>query len=88
MKAEQDGYRHEARSSPEMHVLSFQSGQTTNQTRVSKPLWEGLATTFHARNHRTATGSSREGAKSAMPKKSKNAEPSFPTVDTFKEQVI
>jgi hypothetical protein len=68
--------------------LSFLSDQTTNQTRVSKPLWVGLATTFHARNHRTATGSSREGAKSAMPKKSKNAEPSFPTVDKFKEQVI
>jgi ethanolamine ammonia-lyase small subunit len=48
--------------------LSFQSDHATNQTSVSKPLQEGLATAFRARNHQTATGSLREGAKSAMPK--------------------
>jgi hypothetical protein len=48
--------------------LSFQSDQVTNQTRVSKPLQEGLATAFRTRNHQTATSSSREGAKSAMAK--------------------
>jgi hypothetical protein len=48
--------------------LSFQSDQATNHTRVSKPLREGLATAFRVRNHQTTTGSSREGAKSAMPK--------------------
>jgi hypothetical protein len=48
--------------------LSFQSEQATNHTRVSKHLREGLATAFRVLNHQTATGSSREGAKSAMPK--------------------
>jgi hypothetical protein len=61
-----EGHRLQGRPLGDATVPLFQSNHATNQTRVSKPLREGLATAFRARNHQTATGSSLKGAKSAM----------------------